>query len=201
MRVLRGWVLAVLVPLGAVAPAERAAAQQQTATIQARAMIEDGLGGSAVRDLELGTVMPGVPQTVAPQDVQSCAGCASGLWIFPNLSTSNGASRRYIRITYSSLPAVLTSSTGTTLPLAWTNAARGCVTRAGTELHCTTTTPVSGGSTSFVINGPAAPAAVQPGTTGRDFLLYLGGTAVPAPGQMAGHYAGTVTIRFQYANN
>ena len=193
--------MAALLPLGVFAPAETVAAQQQTATIQARAMIEDGLVGSAVRDLELGTVMPGAAQTVAPQDVQSCAGCASGLWIFPNLSAGNGASRRYIAITFSSLPAALTSSTGAALPLTWTNAARGCITRSGAELYCTTSTPVSGGATSYVINGPAAPAAAQPGTSGRDFLLYLGGTAVPAPGQMAGHYAGTVTIRFQYSNN
>ena len=194
-------VTGILLALGSVAAtAGIAAAQTQTSTVQSLAVVEQALSGAAMRDLELGTITPGTSQTVAPQNGQTCAGCASGLWAFTNLSSSNNPSFRYIRVTFLNLPATLSGPGGATLPLSWTNAARGCVVRGATELGCDQGTPVNGAAYSYPINGPAAPAALQPGTTGRDLLLYLGGTASPAAGQRAGNYTGTVTIRFEYSS-
>jgi hypothetical protein len=192
----------VLLPvfLAIVATGGTAGAQLRQANIQSLAAVETALTGAAVRDLEFGTATPGVPQTVAPQNAQSCAGCASGLWVFSNLSSSNSPSVRYIRITFLSLPATLTGPGSAALPLDWTNGARGCVVRSGTELGCATGTPVQGAAYSYQINGPGADAALQPGTTGRNLNLYLGGTANPATNQRAGIYSGTVTIRFAYSN-
>ncbi|HEX7239568.1 MAG TPA: hypothetical protein VF263_04850 [Longimicrobiaceae bacterium] len=192
----------ILLALGSVsATASIAAAQTQTSTVQALAVLEQALSGAAMRDLEFGTITPGASQTVTPQNAQACAGCASGLWSFTNLSSSNNPNFRYIRVTFLSLPATLSGPGGATLPLNWTNAARGCVVRNGTELGCETGTPVNGAAYSYPINGPAASAAIQPGTTGRDLLLYLGGTATPTASQRAGNYTGTITIRFEYSNS
>ncbi len=177
-----------------------AGAQQVQANVQSLAVVETALTGAAVRDLEFGTATPGIPQTVAPQNAQSCAGCASGLWVFSSLSPANSANRRYIRVTFVSLPASLAGPGGAALPLNWTNAARGCVVRGATELGCATGTPVAGDAYSYQINGPGADPALQPGTNGRDLYLYLGGTATPTASQRAGIYSGIVTIRFEYSS-
>lgn len=194
----------VLLPvliLALAATGGAAGAQQVQSSVQSLAAVETALTGAAVRDLEFGTATPGVPQTVAPQNAQSCAGCSSGLWVFSNLSSSNSPTVRYIRVTFLNLPAALTGPGSASLPLDWTNGARGCVVRGGTELGCATGTPVQGGAYSYQINGPGADPALQPGTTGRNLNLYLGGTANPATNQRAGIYSGTVTIRFEYSNN
>jgi hypothetical protein len=194
------WRVLLPVFLAIIATGGTAGAQLRQANIQSLAAVETALTGAAVRDLEFGTATPGVPQTVAPQNAQSCAGCASGLWVFSNLSSSNSPSVRYIRVTFLSLPATLTGPGSASLPLDWTNGARGCVVRNGAELGCATGTPVQGAGYSYQINGPGADAALQPGTTGRNLYLYLGGTANPATSQRAGIYSGTVTIRFEYTN-
>lgn len=193
-RVLPAVFLAILATGGA------AGAQLKQANIQSLAAVETALTGAAVRDLEFGTATPGVPQTVAPQNAQSCAGCASGLWVFSNLSSSNSASVRYIRVTFVNLPASLTGPGSASLPLNWTNAARGCIVRAGTELGCETGTPVAGAAYSYQINGPGADPVLQPGTNGRNLYLYLGGAVTPATSQRAGIYSGTITIRFEYSS-
>lgn len=193
--------LLVLLVLGSVlARAEAAATQQKTYTVQSVATVEQSLSGSAVRDLEMGTLTPGVPQTVAPQNMQSCPGCVSGLWVFPNLSASNSPSTRYLRITFVDIPTALAGPAGATLALNWTNGARGCLSRSGTEFYCVSGTPVAGGAYSYPINGPQAPPETQPGTTGRDMYLYLGGTGSPVAGQRAGNYVGSVTVRFEYSS-
>ena len=194
-------VLLPVITLALAATGGAAGAQQVQANVQSLAMVEVALTGTAVRDLEFGTATPGVPQTVEPQNAQGCSGCSSGLWILSNLSSSNSPTQRYVRITFVDLPAFLDGAGTATLPLSWTNGARGCVTRAGAELFCVSGTPVSGGAYSYQINGPGAPAAVQPGTTGRELFVYLGGTVTPAAGQQAGYYTGTITIRFEYSNN
>ena len=196
-RWLKGSLLALALAAGGTAPA---VAQQKTATIQALAVMEQALTGAAMRDLEFGTLTPGTAQTVAPQNAQSCAGCVSGLWVFTNLSSSNSPATRYLRITFVSLPASLSGPGGATLALDWTNGAQGCLSRNGTEFACDVGTPADGAAYSYPINGPAAPAAVQPGTTGRNLNLYLGGTANPTAGQRAGNYSGTVTVRFEYSS-
>lgn len=200
MPVLRKCVQLAGIALALAAPAA-ADAQQRQSTILSLAIVEEALSGSAVRDLEFGTVSPGVPRTVAAQDAQGCAGCASGLWAMTGLSPANAAQRRFVRVTWVGLPAALAGPGGATLPLNWTNAARTCVMRGGTQLHCVTTTPSMGASHSVQINGPGAPAAAQPGTNGRDLHLYLGGTATPAAGQPAGIYTGSITVRMEYSSS
>lgn len=180
--------------------ANLASAQQKTATVEAIAVMEEALVGTAVRNLVFGTLTPGVAQSVAAQNAQACAGCVSGLWVFSNLSGSSSPATRYLRITFVSLPDVLTGPGGATLPLAWTNGARGCLSRSGTEFYCVSGTPVNGGAYSYAINGPQAPVETQPNTTGRDMNLYLGGTANPTAAQRAGNYFGTVTVRFEYSS-
>jgi len=194
-------VLFPVLTLALAATGGAAGAQQVQASVQGLAVIEEALVGSAVRDLEFGTLTPGVSQGVAPQNAQSCAGCASGLWELTGLSRANNAARRYISITYVSLPATLAGPAGATLTLNWTNAARGCVMRSGAELYCVTQTPSAGGTFSIPINGPTAPAAVEPNSGGRDMHLYLGGTASPTASQRAGVYTGTITVRMEYSSS
>ncbi|HEX2189966.1 MAG TPA: hypothetical protein VHG51_13760, partial [Longimicrobiaceae bacterium] len=112
MPQLRNWLRLAVLVLAVAAPA--AGAQQRQSTIQSLAIVEEALFGSAVRDLEFGAVSPGVPQAVAAGDAQSCAGCASGLWTLTGLSPANAVQRRFVRVTWVSIPAALAGPSGAT---------------------------------------------------------------------------------------
>ena len=173
-------------------------AQSATGPVSINALLEAQMTGQGVRDLDFGRMIPGVTQSITPDNVASCAGCVSGQFSFLNLLAGGQAARRWARLQFT-LPAQLTSPSGATLTPTWGNAARACLQKAGAEYFCYPIwTPVSGVFQSVQINGPGSPGT--PGGPGqRDMNVYLGGTiAVPAA-QAAGVYIGTVTLTFTYA--
>jgi hypothetical protein len=194
------WLRALLV--GALAIPPLLGAQTSTGSLGVVAVIDVALVGAAVRDLAFSYVTPGSSKTVTPSDAAGCVGCFSGKWAFQNLLAGNQAGRRNASLTFTQLPAALTSTSGATLPLSWTNAAKACLFK-GTEYFCFAAyTPVQGVAHLDQINGAGAPgSASEPAGGGRrDLNVYLGGTATPAAGQAAGYYTGTITLQFAYSN-
>ena len=178
-------------------------ARSQTANMNVSAIVDVALVGEAIRNLAFGYVTPGGTQTVNPSETPGCAGCASGKWSIQGLFKGNQPNRRNMAITFTQLPASLTSTSGATLPLAWTNSAKGCLTKAGVEYYCFPSyTPVQGTTVLHQINGAGAPGTpFEPAGGGtRNFDMYLGGIAQPTAGQRAGYYTGTITLQFAYSN-
>jgi hypothetical protein len=195
--------LRALLLLPALALPSIVGAQTSTGNLGVVAVIDVALVGAAVRDLDFAYVTPGSNQTVAPSDASGCAGCFSGKWTFAGLLTGNNPARRNASLTFTQLPAVLTSASGATLPLSWTNSARSCLFKSGLEYFCFPAyTPVEGAAHLDQINGAGAPgSASEPGGGGRrDLNVYLGGIAAPTAGQRAGYYTGTITLTFTYSN-
>ena len=195
---LRAARLCACLLLAAIIGGRELDAQSATGPVSINALLEAQMTGQGVRDLDFGRMIPGVTQSVAPDNTASCTGCTSGQFAFLNLLAGAAPARRYARLSFT-LPATLNSPSGTTLTPTWANAARACLQKAGAEYFCYPIwTPVSGVFQSVQINGPGSPAT--PGGPGqRDMNVYLGGTiAVPAT-QAAGVYIGTVTLTFTYA--
>jgi hypothetical protein len=199
--VITCWSRALLIGALAITPA--LGAQTSTGTLTVVAVIDVALVGSAVRDLAFSYVTPGANKTVAAADVSRCVGCTSGKWTFAGLISGNQAARRNASLTFTQLPTVLTSTSGATLPLVWTNRAKACLFKNGLEYFCFPAfTPVQGVAHLDQINGAGAPgSAAEPNGGGRrDLNVYLGGIAAPTAGQAAGYYTGTITLTFTYSN-
>lgn len=195
------WLRGLLV--GALAVPPVLGAQTSTGNLGVFAVIDVALVGAAVRDLDFSYVTPGANKTVTPSDAAGCVGCFSGKWSFQNLLQGNQAGRRNASLRFTQLPAALTSTSGATLPLTWTNAAKACLFKAGLQYFCFAAyTPAQGVAHLDQINGAGAPgSASEPAGGGRrDLNVYLGGTAAPAAGQAAGYYTGTITLQFAYSN-
>ena len=172
-------------------------AQSATGNVTINALLEGQLTGLGVRDLDFGRMMPGVTQSITPDNAAACTGCTSGMFTFSGLFAGNNVARRYARLSFA-LPTQLTSPQGQTLTPTWTNAARACLTKAAEYFCYPLWTPSNGTFNSVQINGPGSPAT-PPGGGQRAMNVYLGGTiAVPAA-QAAGVYIGTVTLTFTYA--
>ena len=172
-------------------------AQTAVGNVSISALLEGEVTGLGVRDLDFGRMIPGVTQSIAPNNTSSCTGCTSGMFTFSGLLGTANIARRYARLSFL-LPAQLTSPQGNTLTPTWTNAARACLAKAAEYFCYPAWTPSSGVYTSVQINGPGSPAT-PPGGGQRTMNVYLGGTiAVPAA-QAAGVYIGTVTLTFTYA--
>lgn len=180
-----------MIPLALVwlfLPATLTAQVQQS--IQSTAYVESPLSGAAAQHLSFGTLVPGIPKTVQPQQTQaSCSGCTSGKWVFGNLVQSGN--NKVLRVTFSSLPSALTHSSGATLPIDWTNGLSGY--ELGNATPCITATPTQGAS----FPCPFKSNKNQPATV----ELYLGGTANPTVGQRAGTYIGTISIQYAYSSS
>lgn len=195
------WLRALLI-LALAIPAVLGA-QTSTGNLGVVAVIDVALVGSAVRDLDFSYVTPGSNKTVTPADAAGCAGCASGKWTFAGLLQGNQAGRRNASLTFTQLPSALTSSSGATLPLTWTNSARACLFKSGLEYFCFPAyTPVQGLAHLDQINGAGAPgSAAEPNGGGRrDLNVFIGSIAAPTAGQRAGYYTGTITLTFTYSN-
>ena len=195
------WLRALLIP--ALALPAVLGAQTATANLTAVAVIDVALVGAAIRDLGFSYLTPGATKTVTAADAGGCAGCTSGKWTFSNLLAGNQAGRRNASLTFTQLPASLTSTNGSTLALTWTNSARACLIKGGIEYYCFPAyTPVQGVAHLDQINGAGAPGtAFEPNGGGRrDLNVYLGGIAAPTAGQAAGYYTGTITLQFAYSN-
>lgn len=124
-------------------------------------------GVSGVRPLAFGTVLPGVAAVVLPTDPVN-----SGQ--FNLTGRANGFA--FLRFT---LPASMAGPAGATLPLVFgaTDAGYSASQAVGNQ----------------VLFDPRAFRLVRLSATGRG-SVFLGGTALPAVGQRAGDYTGTVTL-------
>lgn len=187
----------ICLALAGIVGARELGAQSSVGNVTINALLESQLTGLGVRDLDFGRMMPGLTQSITPDNAASCTGCASGMFTFSGLFSGNNAARRYARLSFT-LPVQLTSPQGQTLTPTWTNAARACLAKAAEYFCYPVWTPSNGTFNSVQINGAGSPAT-PPGAGQRTMNVYLGGTiAVPAA-QAAGVYIGTVTLTFTYA--
>jgi len=149
--------------------AERAEAQLATFTTTVRAAVVQALEVTPQRDLDFGTVVQGIPETIALTD-----GGAGRFRIRGQASTP-------VLMTFT-LPANLVSGANT-LPIdSWTGRWN--------------TSAAPGGGTSFTPSG-AATSATLSGGAGQLFV-HLGARVVPSGTQAAGLYAATVTLTVAY---
>ena len=89
-------------------------AQSAIGTVGMSALLEGEVTGLGVRDLDFGRMIPGVTQSITPDNTASCTGCTSGMFTFSGLAGSNNVARRYARLSFM-LPAQLTNPQGQTL--------------------------------------------------------------------------------------
>lgn len=176
------------------APAAAARAQSASSTVTVTAWVDVALSGIAVQDLGFGTATPGTSVTVAPGATAGCTGCTAGKWQITNLSNAKQANRKYIQLTFTSLPAALKQTDGTPLAISWSNAAKACLEKNAAEYYCYAGwTPTQGAMNSVLINpDPNGQKGV------RNLNVYLGGMISPPGTQKAGVYYGLVTLQMAY---
>jgi Domain of unknown function (DUF4402) len=144
------------------------AAQAQSANIQALATVYQPISVSGNRDLDFGTVFPGVAKSIG------VAAATSGQFQLGGQASGN------VDLTFT-LPTNLVSG-GNNLPIGtWT----GCTSPTNTTTGCTTFTP-SGTATGSAFSGAGA------------LWVFVGATVTPAAAQAAGNYSGTVTLTAAY---
>lgn len=184
--------LAVAAALGA--PAAAARAQSASSTVTITAWVDVALSGIAVQDLGFGTATPGTSVTVTPGATAGCTGCTAGEWQMTSISNAKAANRKYIQLTFTSLPATLNQTDGTPLAVSWSNAAKACLEKNAAEYYCYPGwTPTQGAMHSVLINpDPSGQKGV------RNMNVYLGGMIAPPSTQKAGVYHGLVTLQMAY---
>ena len=121
----------------------------------------------AFRDLDFGTVLPGVPEVVTPSDPRA------GQWVF------KGPPGAAVTITFTSLPTFLDNG-GQTLAVAF-----------GSAVAAWNTVNDPSGAQTF---DPAVGATALIGRPPSRIYVWLGGTALPAPAQAPGTYESTYTV-------
>lgn len=129
-------------------------------------------GGS--RQLDFGSLFPGVPATVLRTDA-----------VRAGRFNLRGTRRVEVRISFT-LPAALTAPGGRTLPLLF---------GAGDGGFATSNT--IGAATAF---DPRVPLITRLGNSGRLFV-WMGGRALPSTTQSAATYTGTITLTSAYTGN
>ncbi len=145
-----------------------AVARAQSAALQAVAQVRPALTVLALRDLDFGSVLPGVPKTIA------VSGSASGRF------RVDGEANAQITLTFT-LPSDLASGSDL-LPIgAWTGYHNNA--------------PNTSSGTSFTPSG--APTAAQLSPAGRQFV-WVGATVTPAPVQASGTYGATIVLTVDY---
>lgn len=185
---------ALAVAAALAAPVAGARAQSATATVNIAAWVDVALSGIAVQDLGFGTATPGTSVTVTPGAAAGCTGCTAGMWQITNLSNAKNANRKYVQLTFTSLPAALKQTDGTPLALTWSNAAKACLEKNAAEYYCYSVwTPTQGAMHSVLINPDPNG---QKGA--RNMNIYLGGMIAPPSTQKAGVYFGLVTLQMAY---
>lgn len=124
-----------------------------------------------MRDLDFGTVLPGVSQAVALSDP------GAGRWVF------KGAFGQSVTLTFTALPSFLT-----------TNGNNLTVTYGPTSAAWNTVNDPAGAQ---VFDPAVGTTAAFSGPPGRIYV-WLGGTAVPAGTQAPGTYSSTYTLDVSY---
>jgi hypothetical protein len=129
---------------------------------------------TGLRQLDFGTLFPGVPATVLRTDAA-----------FSGAFDMRGTNRAEVSISMT-LPAALLGPGGRTLPLQFT---------AGDAGYSQSNT--IGAATAF---DPRVPLVTRLANNGR-LYVWLGGTALPASTQWPGDYNATVTLTAAYTGN
>jgi hypothetical protein len=126
---------------------------------------------NGVRDLTFGTVVPGVPSTVARTDMTN-----TGRFDLA------GSPLAQVQLTFT-LPLTMAGPAGATMPISFGGGSGG----------------FSWFPSAFLMVGfdPSTPFTSRLGLNGRAYV-FLGGTASPAPTQRAGNYAGQITLTVAY---
>lgn len=154
------------------AGASTASAQTAQGDIQALAQVLTALSVTSGDDLDFGLVVQGVSKSVnagAP-----ASGTTSGKF------TISGQASQAVSITFTALPANLTSGANT-LPITYTG------------IHSLTNTPAGG--TAFT---PSTGVTSTPLSGTGNLYVFMGGTVTPGGSQASGSYSGTVTMQVAY---
>lgn len=168
-RVMKVSVLTAVL-LGAAASG--ATAQTASGNIQATAQVLAALQVTNPVDLDFGLVVQGVAKSVNP--AAPASGTTSGKF------TISGQGSQNVSITFTTLPANLTSGANT-MPVTFTG------------IHNTTNTPTGGSSFT-----PSTGVASTGLSAGGNLFVFLGGTVTPSGVQAAGAYTGTLTMQVAY---
>jgi hypothetical protein len=168
---MRSTLRIALALVGLAGTAGAAAAQSQSASINATAVVQQPLNVTAGNDLDFGNVLPGVNKAVAPAD----AGAGS--------FTIQGQGGYEVALTFT-LPANLQDLSANNLAIgSW----------AG--VHNTSNTPAGGTSLT-----PTALSNANLSGIGELFV-FLGATVSPVAAQPAGTYSGTIQLDVAYTGN
>jgi hypothetical protein len=141
-------------------------------TIQATAVVAEGLAIANLRNLSFGTVFPGISVSVITTDPTSGH--------FRVL----GGSGAEVQLTFPALPTQLSDGNGNTMTVGFL-VTENPTDAAGVGTFCDT-------STGCTANLDA--------TTGQ-LHVYVGGTVVPGDPQTSGNYSATVTLNAAYTGN
>lgn len=144
------------------------AAQAQSANIQALATVYTPITVTGARNLDFGTVFPGVAKSIP------VANANSGRFDLTGQNSGN------VNVTFT-LPTNLTSGANT-LPI-------------GTWTGCHNATNATAGCTAFT---PSASASAMAFSGTGSLFVWVGGTVTPAAAQAAGSYTGTVALTVSY---
>ena len=163
-RITAALVAAAVMGGGAVA------AQSNSGSISATAVVQSPLNVTPVNNLDFGTILPGVNSTVAVSD--ATAG---------RLDVA-GAANAAVNISFTALPTNLTNG-GNNLPIG-----------TYTGLVNTSATCTSGSGTAF------SPSAGTSSTlnAGGGLCVFVGATVSPPANIAAGTYTGTITMQVLY---
>jgi hypothetical protein len=162
--------LTVATLAAAVLGATTVAAQSNSGSITATAVVQSPLNVTPVQGLDFGNVFPGVNATVAVTD--ATAG---------RLDVS-GAASTLVNVSFTALPTDLTSG-GNNLPIG---------TYTGLVNTSATCTSASGSGFS-----PSSGTSATLNTSGA-LCVFVGATVSPPVGLAAGTYTGTITMQVLY---
>lgn len=135
------------------------------------------------RDLDFGTVFPGVSKAVAFAD--AAAGKTAGRF---DLAAEAGST---ISLTWGALPANLVGPAAATLPIS-APGLQGCSTTSATAAGCTVNYTFATGN----ITMPAGTAGTQ-----THHYIFVQGTVAPATTQAAGAYSATISVTAAYTGS
>jgi hypothetical protein len=164
--------IAVVGALLATAPSNAQAQGAASGSIQATAVVAAGLAIAPLRNLDFGTVFPGLSSTVVETDATS-----GHLRVL-------GAAGAEVQVTFPSLPGTLADGTGNDMVVSFT------ATYSPTDQNGTGTAFDTGTGTTTTLDG----------TTGQ-LHVYVGGTVTAGDPQTAGNYSATVTLNAAYTGN
>jgi hypothetical protein len=164
--------IAALCALAMTLPSNAEAQGSASGSIQATAVVSEGLAIAPLRNLDFGTVFPGLSSTVVETDATS-----------GHLRVLGGAGAEVV-VTFPSLPTTLDDGFGNSMTVSFT------ATYSPSDL--------AGSGTSFV---PSTGATTNLDGGSGELHVYVGGTVTAGDPQAAGNYSATVTMNAAYTGS